>query len=113
VGLSTEVRDGILIVAPDYESGGMAIREQIGMAMAKAKEMKAKAVVLNLHHLDFIDTISLGAIVSGRDLLRDVCEVYLCGISGEAKRAINSHRMDLIFKIHDDIDAALEDVKSP
>jgi anti-sigma B factor antagonist len=112
MGLDIEDRDGILIITPDYATINMAVREEIGDAMSKAQEVEAKAVVLNLHQVDMIDSIGLGSIISGRLHLRNVCDVHLCGLSGAVESAIHMSRLDSVFQIHDHVGKAIEAIQS-
>jgi anti-sigma B factor antagonist len=112
MGLDIEDRDGILIITPDYTNINMAVREELGQAIARAKELGSKGVVLNLHLVDLIDSIGLGAIISGRLQLRDICDVHLCGMSGAVESAIHMSRLDLVFKLHDHVGKAIEAIQS-
>ncbi len=111
MGLEIENRDGILVITPDYATINMSVREEITEAMAQAKELEIKAVILNLHQVELIDSIGLGSIISGRLMLRDVCEIYLCGMTGAVESAIHMSRLDLVFKMHDHVGKAIEAIR--
>lgn len=65
-------------------------------------------VVLDLSQVQFVDSSGLGAIVAPLKQMPDGYRLELAGLTGGVGRVFRLTRMDTIFAIHENIDAALE-----
>jgi anti-anti-sigma factor len=111
MGLKIENLEGIMIITPEFESIALENREEIIAAMTEGKQIQPKAVILDLINVAFIDSMGLGAILTGRIRLRDICEVHLCGLSRAVEDAIRVSRLNLIFETHRHVLDALKAVQ--
>ena len=64
------------------------------------------AILLDLHRVDFIDSSGLGAIVAAMKQLGDGQRLDLAGLTPNVERVFNLTRMNTIFDIYPDADAA-------
>ncbi|WP_146585023.1 STAS domain-containing protein [Puniceibacterium confluentis] len=74
------------------------------------RELTATApsrVVLDLHRVDFVDSSGLGAIVAAMKQLKSDQRLDLAGLTPGVDKVFRLTRMDSIFAIHSDLDAAL------
>ena len=82
--------------------------ERFRSAMAEILE-NASNVVLDLAHLEFIDSSGLGAILSClRDVAAEGGELKLCGLSGTVRAVFDLARVHRVLDIHDGLTEALE-----
>jgi len=68
----------------------------------------ASRVILNLAHVDFIDSSGLGAIVAIKKHLGSNRQIDLCALTPGVDKVFRLTRMDSIFAIHSDLDSALQ-----
>lgn len=64
-------------------------------------------VVLDLSQVAFIDSSGLGAVVASMKLSGEGRSFELAGLGAMVKKVFKLTRMDSVFVIHEDIDAAL------
>lgn len=63
-------------------------------------------VILDLSDVDFIDSSGLGAIVAARKLLGGERRLELAGLTPAVAKVMTLTRMDMVFPIHPDAEAA-------
>ncbi len=76
----------------------------------RMRELTAMApgrVVLDLHRVNFVDSSGLGAIVAAMKQLDAGQKLDLAGLTPGVDKVFRLTRMDSIFAIHGDVDAAL------
>ncbi|MGY9048595.1 hypothetical protein P775_10295 [Puniceibacterium antarcticum] len=76
----------------------------------RMRELTATAparVVLDMHKVDFVDSSGLGAIVAAMKQLDSQQRLDLSGLTPGVDKVFRLTRMDSIFAIHSDLDAAL------
>lgn len=74
------------------------------------REMTARTpgrVVLDMHKVSFVDSSGLGAIVAAVKQLDSHQKLDLSGLTPGVDKVFRLTRMDSIFAIHSDLDAAL------
>ena len=64
-------------------------------------------VVLDLQNVVFLDSSGLGAVVAARKLLGEGRQLALSGLSPAVDKVMRLTRMNAVFPIHEDVDAAL------
>ena len=64
-------------------------------------------VILDLGRVDFLDSSGLGAVVAARKLLGPGRDLELAGLTPAVDKVMTLTRMDSVFPIHADLDAAL------
>jgi len=67
-----------------------------------------KAVILDLHDVEFIDSSGLSAIVSVFQALHTKSELLVCGIGEQADKMFRSTKLDTIFARHQNSDSAIK-----
>lgn len=69
-----------------------------------------KAVILDLKGIEFMDSSGLGAIISILQSLRTQTPLLLCGAGENIQKKINMTRLDSIFPMYKDVEAAARTV---
>ena len=64
-------------------------------------------VVLDMTQVDFIDSSGLGAIVAAMKMLGADRKMELAGLTEKVMKVFRLTRMDSVFTLHADVDAAL------
>jgi anti-sigma B factor antagonist len=75
----------------------------------RMRELTARGpgrILLDLHKVDFIDSSGLGAIVAAMKQLHDSQRLDLAGLTANVEKVFHLTRMDTIFAIYPDADAA-------
>lgn len=106
MNLNCSTHDGTTIVTvtdPRIDAGA-AIRFKDAMRTATAG---GGDVILDLGHVDFIDSSGLGAIVAVKKLLGKDRNLDLAGLTPNVDKVFRLTRMDTIFGIHSSVDSAL------
>lgn len=66
------------------------------------------AVILGLDQVDFIDSSGLGAIVAAMKQLGGERRLHLAGLTPNVDRVFRLTRMDTVFPMHANVEAAVE-----
>ncbi|WP_176049688.1 STAS domain-containing protein [Burkholderia sp. BCC1644] len=66
----------------------------------------AHRIVVDLQHVSFVDSSGLGAMVSGYKALDRRGDIVLCGASDAVRTLLRLTRMDRVFHVVADVDAA-------
>ena len=66
-------------------------------------------IVLDLSNVDFLDSSGLGAVVAAMKLLGPDRKLEIAGLTPTVQKVFRLTRMDRVFKIHPDLDAARAD----
>jgi len=110
MSLDTETRSDALIVTANMERIDAAIAIQFKDDMRAATEGGHTRVVLDLKNVSFIDSSGLGAVVAAMKLLAPKQELELAGLTQIVEKVFRLTRMDRVFTIHENSDAAFEDI---
>lgn len=94
----------IAIVVADRIDAAITIQFKDGFK--KVVEGGTGNVVLDLSSVTFIDSSGLGAIVAARKLLGSDRELELAGLQPAVAKVMSLTRMDTVFRIHTDVEAA-------
>lgn len=107
--LETEIRNDALIVTSLMTRIDAAVAIQFKDDMRDACADGPARVVLDLAKVDFIDSSGLGAIVATMKLLAPDQKLELSALSENVDKVFRLTRMDRVFVIHTDTDAAFDD----
>lgn len=107
--LETEIRNDTLIVTALMPRIDAAVAIQFKDGMRDACNDGPARVVLDLAKVDFIDSSGLGAIVATMKLLAPDQKLELSALSENVDKVFRLTRMDRVFAIHVDTDAAFDD----
>lgn len=108
--LDTKTAGDAQIVTPMADRIDAAIAIQFKDAMRAATAEGSGRVILNLCNVTFVDSSGLGAIVSAMKNLGSSRKMDLAGLSGDVDKVFRLTRMDSVFDIFSDVDAATGDV---
>lgn len=96
-----------LIVVVDEARVDAAVALQFKDGMRKRITEGDGRVVLDLSKVDFLDSSGLGAVVAVMKLMGPDRRLDLAGLTPTVDKVFRLTRMDLVFRIFDDIDSAL------
>jgi anti-sigma B factor antagonist len=103
VGISGDVD---LKILPELQSA-------IEKALARAESLRIRSVVLDFRKIDFFDSTGIGLLVGSTEKLRkDGGEVHLAAREGPCLLVLRTTGLDKVFKIHPDLQTALEAARS-
>lgn len=104
--LETTTRNDALIVTTLMDRIDAAIAIQFKDDMREACDGGPGRVVLDLKGVNFIDSSGLGAIVATMKLLAPAQKLELANLSENVDKVFRLTRMDSVFAIHTNVDAA-------
>ncbi len=106
--LNSEIRDKVVVVTIPGRVIDAANAGEFKTAMNPLLSPDRKLVV-NLGHLDFVDSTGLGALVSCLRKIHVVSgEIKLCGLTKPVRSLFELVRMHRVFEIFNDVDEAVE-----
>ncbi len=108
--LETVNRDDAIIVTALMDRIDAVIAIQFKDDMREACENGPARVVLDLGSVQFIDSSGLGAIVATMKLLAPDQKLELAALTPTVDKVFRLTRMDSVFAIHADADAAFTDI---
>jgi anti-anti-sigma factor len=73
-----------------------------------AQRSGIEIVVMDMRNIQHIDSVGLGALISGRARLPNVQEIRLCGISEEVERRLRLAQFHLLFPMHNTVEQAVK-----
>lgn len=110
--LETTIRNDALIVTAMMPRIDAVIAIQFKDDMRDACNNGPARVVLDLEQVDFIDSSGLGAIVATMKLLAPDQKLELAALSENVDKVFRLTRMDSVFSIHPNTDAAFADMST-
>ena len=114
---SAQIREvrGVPVVAASGEVD-LATFAELQATIEEAVERAGNspgAMILDLHGVDFFDSMGIGVLVGSTRKLRERGgEVYLVAREGPCLRVLTVTGLDKVFKIHADLDPALKEATS-
>ena len=78
--------------------------------MQELTQHSASRVILDLSQVDFLDSSGLGAVVGSMKYLGRERQLDLAGLTPTVEKVFRITRMDRVFRIFPNTDAALEDI---
>lgn len=106
--LNKEIKGKVLIVTIPGRTIDAANAGEFKNAMVPLLETDGKLVV-DLAHLDFVDSTGLGALVSCLRKIHVVSgEIKLCGLTKPVRSLFELVRMHRVFEIFNDVDEAVK-----
>lgn len=100
--IDCEDRDEMRVLTVVADRIDAAIAIQFKDAVRAATQDAPPRVILNLHHVSFIDSSGLGSIVAGMKLLPKGTQMELASLNEAVDKVFRMTRMDSVFKIHAD-----------
>ncbi|WP_457650062.1 STAS domain-containing protein [Profundibacter sp.] len=103
-------RDDALVVTALMDRIDAAIAIQFKDDLRTVTENGPPRVVLDLSHVDFLDSSGLGAVVAAMKLLAPEQKLELAGLGTNVEKVFRLTRMDSVFTIHSTVDAAFDGI---
>jgi len=107
---SKEPRLQIITVQQQRIDAAVALNFKDGMRTAT--EGGTETVVLDLHHVAFIDSSGLGAIVAAMKNLAPERKLVLAGLTPTVEKVFKLTRMDSVFSVFPTIEGALSELRA-
>jgi len=107
--IETQEKEQFLVVTFLEKRLSAALAPKFELKMRELIQAGHQHILLDLSHVDFIDSSGLGAIVSSFKLLNNQGDFILCGVHGAVISLLNLTRMDKIFPIYASLEEALKD----
>lgn len=109
MNISSRTSGGAQIVTINDSRIDAAVAIQFKEHIRKETESGPRRVILNLSHVDFIDSSGLGAIVATMKLLGEERRLELSGLQENVAKVFRLTRMNSVFAIHQSVADALAD----
>jgi len=109
-----EERDGMVIITPLGPEIAAEPRE--GLEEMKADfeavlEMEPEVVIVDLDKVQYLDSIGLGAVVTGKLKLPEGCLFHLCNLGDKLDSIIQVSGLKKFIRVVDSLDQAIESAK--
>lgn len=105
--LTSVVQDDIQIISVNAERIDAAVAIQFKDAMRAETEGGPARVILDLSHVEFVDSSGLGAIVAAMKPLGKGRRLDLAGLTPAVDKVFRLTRMDTVLKLFATLDQAL------
>ena len=109
MNLFSEASNGALIVRVDEPRLDAAVAIRFKEQMRDVTLQPAPRVILDMSRIEFLDSSGLGAVVAVMKSLAPDRQLELCGLTGNVDKVFRLTRMDTVFRIYPDLDAALNE----
>ena len=106
MNLIAEMRDGTLVITAGADRIDAACAVQFKDRMRELTQNASSRILLNLEHVNFVDSSGLGAIVGALKQLPLNGTFELAALTPAVDKVFRLTRMDSVFAIHMDTDAA-------
>lgn len=106
MNLSSSMVGDALVVTVEEPRIDAAVAIQFKDSMRAVSEGGPHRVILDMSHVDFVDSSGLGAVVAAMKLLAKNHKLELAGLRPVVAKVFRLTRMDSVFTIHPDIETA-------
>ncbi len=106
MNLETHKKDQALVVTVMEPRIDAAIAIQFKDKVREATANSSDRVVMDLSRVDFLDSSGLGAVVAAMKLMGSERKLELSGLTPTVAKVFRLTRMDSVFTIHPNLDAA-------
>jgi len=110
--LTSSEEHGLMIVAVQEQRIDAAVALAFKDRMRDVTEGGSATVLLDLNHVQFIDSSGLGAIVAAMKNLGKERRLVLAGLTPTVEKVFRLTRMDSVFGVFPTIDAALAELRA-
>lgn len=97
--LKADLGDDVLIVSVQEARLDAAVATPFKDAMRRTIEAGGATVLLDLGHVDFLDSSGLGALIAVLKAMPPNRQLVLCGVQPNVWRVLRLTRMDSVFTI--------------
>jgi anti-sigma B factor antagonist len=109
--LTRSEEDGLLIVAVQEQRIDAAVALAFKDRMREVTEEGPEVVLLDLNHVQFIDSSGLGAIIAAMKNLGAGRRLVLAGLTPTVDKVFRLTRMDSVFGVFPTIEEALAELR--
>ncbi len=106
MGVSTETIGATTIIRPDGPTIEASNAFELRDAFESALSSGSTSIILDMEFIDYMDSVGLGAIVSGRLRLKSKASIHVCGLCERVDRLFQVSRLNLVFPVHESVQAA-------
>ena len=99
-----------LVVVVEERRIDAAVAVRFKDRMLELTQHPAKRIVLDLAKVEFLDSSGLGAVVGSMKQLGRDRKLDLAGLTPTVDKVFRITRMDRVFQIYNDVEAALQDI---
>lgn len=110
--LTSSKEPGLHIVTVQEQRIDAAVALAFKDRMREATDGGDETVLLDLNHVQFIDSSGLGAIVAAMKNLGPTRKLVLAGLTPTVDKVFRLTRMDSVFGVYPTVEAALAKLKS-
>lgn len=110
--LTSSTEPGVQIVAVQSQRIDAAVALAFKDRMREITDGYPDTVLLDLNHVQFIDSSGLGAIVAAMKNLSPARKLVLAGLTPTVEKVFRLTRMDSVFGVHPTVEAALADLQA-
>ncbi|MEM1386552.1 MAG: STAS domain-containing protein [Pseudomonadota bacterium] len=107
--LECDLRDQALIITVPAARIDASVAVQFKDAFREAVKGAPQRVILDLKSVNFVDSSGLGAIVAAMKILAPDGRLELASLSETVSKVFRLTRMDTVFTLHDNVEAALSE----
>ncbi|ESR27170.1 Anti-sigma F factor antagonist (spoIIAA-2) [Lutibaculum baratangense AMV1] len=101
------MREGVLVARVEEKRVDAARAPDFKTELTRLIEDGHQQVVLDLSKVEFVDSSGLGAIVATLKRIGPRGSLAVAGATGAVERLFKLTRMDKVFPLHEDVDAAV------
>ena len=106
---ASEIDNALVVVVEDRRIDA-AVAMRFKDRMVELAENPGERVILDLSKVEFLDSSGLGAVVGSMKQLGRDRRLDLAGLTPTVEKVFRITRMDRVFRIYDDAEAAVKDV---
>ncbi len=108
--MKSHEKDNVLIVTVLDARIDAAVAVRFKNRMMELSNTPSERVVLDLSNVEFLDSSGLGAVVGSMKQLGRARKLDLAGLTPTVEKVFRITRMDRVFRIFPDADAAIQDI---
>lgn len=110
--LTSSKEPGLQIVAVQSQRIDASVALAFKDRMREVTEGNGETVLLDLNHVQFIDSSGLGAIVAAMKNLSPDRKLVLAGLTPTVEKVFRLTRMDSVFGVYSTVEAALANLRA-
>ncbi|MEP2919886.1 STAS domain-containing protein [Sulfitobacter sp.] len=110
--LTSSKESGLQIVTVQHQRIDAAVALTFKDQMREISDGHSETVLLDLNHVQFIDSSGLGAIVAAMKNLSPARKLALAGLTPTVEKVFRLTRMDSVFGVYATVDAALSALRT-
>lgn len=108
---TTSHDDGITVVRPSAERLTAVNATEFKKDVVALIDQDASQIIIDFENVSFLDSSGLGALVGVLKKIGHRGDLLVCGLNSDVLQMFRVCRMDRVFAIHKDVDAALRAIR--